>query len=83
MWRYVNIQTLEEFTAEVKRHLIDEFMLEDNEEFESFFNSKDVQEEIKGAFKEDYEKLKHSEITQRVFDIGCTSAVANCLYYMF
>ncbi len=83
MGRYINIQTLEEFTAEVKRQLIEEFLCKEDEEFESFFKSKDAQETIQRGFNGGLRRLKTGEITQRVFDIGRTSAVANCLYYMF
>lgn len=83
MGRYVNIQTLEEFTAEVKRQLTEESCIGNEKEFDEFFNSDKVQKAIKEKFYDGYERLKQGKITQRVFDEGTTSSIANCLYYMF
>ncbi len=78
-----NIQTLEEYTASIKQQFRDDWFNLSDKEVDDYFNTDEVKDMIAERFEEDYNKLKSGEIIQNVFDIGCTSSVANCLIYMY
>ncbi len=83
MGRYVGIQTIEEFIAEVKRQFCEDWSNLSKEEVEAFFSRQDIANMIKKKFADGYDRLKQGKITQRVFDEGTTSSIANCLILMY
>lgn len=78
-----NIQTLEDYTEEIKQHFWSLNSYLSQKEVDDYFNTDEVKDMIAERFEEDYNKLKSGEIVQNVFDIGCTSSVAVCLHYMY
>ena len=83
MKKLKNIQTFEEYTKEIKQHFSDLSRTLSQKEVDDYFNTDEVKDMIVEQFEEDYNKLKSGEIIQNVFDIGCTSSVAYCLFYMY
>ena len=83
MERITNIQTLEDFTAEIKRHFKLDWDNLSEKEVDDYFNTDEVKQEIEERFNSGKRRLEAGEITQNVFDIVCTSSVANCLIYMY
>ena len=83
MKEITNIQTLEDYTKEIKQHFSDISRTLSQKEVDDYFNTDEVKDMIAERFEEDYNKLKSGEIIQNVFDVGCTSSVAYCLFLMY
>lgn len=83
MKELTNIQTLEDYTKEIKQHFSDISRTLSQKEVDDYFNTDEVKDMIAERFEEDYNKLKSGEIIQNVFDVGCTSSVAYCLFLMY
>lgn len=77
------ISTLEEFKAEVKRQFSESMTYLSPDEVDKYFESEEVNREITQGFNRGMRRLDDGEITQQVFAVGCTSAVCNCLEYMY
>ena len=78
-----NIHTLEEYTASIKRQFWAGWLTLSEKEVDDYFNSDEVKNKIAEDYARDFERLQTGKITQEVFDVGCTSSVANCLIYMY
>ncbi len=83
MKQLTNIQTLGDYTKEIKQHFSDISRTLSQKEVDEYFNTDEVKDMIAERFEEDYNKLKSGEIIQNVFDVGCTSSVAYCLFLMY
>ena len=83
MKKLKNIQTFEEYTKEIKQHFWDLSFNLLEKEVDDYFNTDEVKNKLERDYARDFKKLQSGEITQDVFDIGCTSSVAYCLFYMY
>ena len=83
MKKLKNIQTFEEYTKEIKQHFWDLSFNLLEKEVDDYFNTDEVKNKLERDYARDFKKLQSGEIKQDVFDIGCTSSVAYCLFYMY
>ena len=78
-----NIHTFEEYRKEIKQHFWDLSFNLSEKEVDDYFNTDEVKSKLERDYARDFEKLQSGEITQDVFDVGCTSSVAYCLFLMY
>lgn len=78
-----NIHTLEEYTESIRRQFWNLSFNLSEKEVDDYFNSDEVKNKIAEDYARDFERLQKGEITQEVFDTGCTFSVAYCLFYMY
>lgn len=78
-----NITTLEDFKAEVKRQFAEQWPELSETQVDEFMESSEIASKVERDFNNDYQRLQSGEITQNVFDVGCTSSVAYCLSLMY
>ena len=78
-----NIHTLEEYPESIRQQFWNLSFNLSEKEVDDYFNSDEVKNKIAEDYARDFERLQTEKITQEVFDIGCTSSVAYCLFYMY
>lgn len=79
----IRIPTIKEFKEEVKRQFAEYMVYLTKEDVDRYFDGDEANREIETAYQRAVKDYEYGKITEKVFLIGCTSAVAYCLFYMY